>query len=169
MNVCFVVRTGLWFVFTTSVITCGCSRNATVLEQKAKGVFTNQLVAVEILPDQLATNHFRKVITNANDLVELSQAFANADRKPVGGHGGPIYECTLILKFQSGTNLVFLASVHKRQTNDLYISDTFWQIDSNGCYVRGRPRRVRIPGLGAWIVGKEPRGNLESFTLEKGR
>jgi len=140
----------------------GCNQSAIVLEQKAKGVSTNRLVSIEILPDQLATSSFRKVITNANDLVGVSNAFASADRKPVGGHNGPIYECTLVLKFDGGKESKFLASVHKRQTNDLYVTDTFWQLNSNGCYDRGRPRRVRIPGLGNWIAQQEPRGNLSS-------
>ena len=158
----FRMRVRLLFGLAVLLVASGCNQGALVLEQRVKGISTNKLVSVEILPDQLATNGFRKVISNMDDLVRVSNAFASADRTPLGGHNGPIYECTLVLKFDGGKESRFLASVHKRQPNDLHVTDTFWELNRNGCYDRGRVRRVRIPGLGNWIAEQEPRGKLSS-------
>jgi hypothetical protein len=143
-----------------ALVQLACSRQSNDLLRQVQAAPAKQIVEVVIAPDQLATNKFATIITNADDLSFLIKALAGSDNVAISGHSGPVYECMLVLKFKDRSEAKFLGSVHKYEPNDFFLSDAFWKETSDGSYARGAARYVRVPGLGSWIMSKEPRGKI---------
>ena len=151
----------LWLVLVLSLpLYFGCGRKGAKLADAVKAFSTNNIVEVRITQDQLWTNSFTAIITNSSDIETVRKGLAQVDNVTVSGHSGPIYECTLSMRLLNGETVAYLGTVHKYETNDLFLSDTFWRSNNGGDLVRENPRRVRVPGLGQWMINKEPRGRL---------
>lgn len=110
--------------------------------------------AVEIIQDQVSDKRFSRTISTEMELAKFKKAIASADTVPVRSHNGPIYECTLIIKFQEG-EIRYLGTVHRNQTRDMYLSNRFWVKTETG-YQRGRAESVRIPNMGSWVMKHAP-------------
>lgn len=119
-----------------------------------------ELESVSILPGQLSRKDFTTEITNKNDLEVIEESLRHTDSKRVGGHHGPVFECVVVLKARNEDALKLAGSVHKQQLNDLYLSPTFLVETKPGVFSGGTPVSVRLPGLGQWVMEKEPKGIL---------
>ena len=114
---------------------------------------------IEILPYQLSKKEFKYIITDSQDLNKFIREIKVADTQAISGHSGPVFECTIVLKTKFG-DLTYLASVHKYERKDLFISNVFYRKTGNNSYSRGRGNEVRIPNLGEWIMKIAPKGKL---------
>ncbi|MCH8512318.1 MAG: hypothetical protein LAT83_11790 [Kiritimatiellae bacterium] len=135
------------------------ARNA-VLVARVQATVAEDLSSIVIRPHQLSRESWEIVISERKELASFREAATHADEQLISGHSGPIGEWTLTLHLVSGTEHHYLASVHRYESADLFITDEFYIETKSGVYSRGNPRTARLPGLGPWIMKRAPQGRL---------
>lgn len=115
--------------------------------------------SIEITPYQLSRENWVYVISDKESLAPFIVSAEKADAKPISGHSGPIYECTIIINVDD-YQTKYLATVHKYERDDLYISNSFYKKVDEVSYTRGIENLIRLPGLGPWIMKIAPKGIL---------
>ena len=128
---------------------------------KVLGLSTNlQLETVVILQDPMAQKKFTTVLTNAEDIAWIQSCLKRSEVGYPGGHMGPIYECLIRLELHGQSAVEFLGTVNKGNSDYLYLYENTWRENSDGSYHREDSVPVRVPGLGVWIMLREPMGRL---------
>ena len=125
-----------------------------------QSVMTESLVGIVITPYQLSPDNWEVAISEGEELKKFVESITRADIKTTSGHSGPIGEWTLTFQFKSGKRQRYLASVHKYEPDDLFLTDTFYIQKKSGTYSRDKLRTARLPDLGSWIIDKAPEGKL---------
>ncbi|MEW6079059.1 MAG: hypothetical protein AB1724_14700 [Thermodesulfobacteriota bacterium] len=112
---------------------------------------------VIISPYQFSGENFKLLIDSVGCIDEFKKALRKADLTPISGHSGSIFECTITIK-TGDKEFQYLASVHEKEINELYVTDKFYEYRGNGLYGKGSDQPARLPGIGKWIMSAAPQG-----------
>ena len=135
------------------------TKHKVALIKELKAFQRSSVKVILILPYELSSKKFKYVITDENDLKHFIQALSSADTCGIPGHSGPVYEGTIVLKSEDQEHK-YLATIHKHNTSDLYLSNVFLHKISDDKYTKGNPKPVRVKGIGKWILKIAPKGIL---------
>ena len=118
------------------------------------------LQEIRVIPVFSSSEDFAYSIDTPDQLARFRALAQRADAKQVSGHSGEVFEADLILE-NAERQIRFLATVHKREPLDLFLGRRNERRNPDGSFWSDAPVRVRVPGLGEWMMGVAPYGSLD--------
>ena len=123
-----------------------------MLTEKIHEMSKDNLIEILINPEKLSHQNWNITISDQNDLSAFKKAMAIADETQVSGHSGPIGEWSVTLKFDSGLNTSFLATIHKYEKEHLFLQERNYTKLKDGSYIIETLGKSRLPKMAKWMT-----------------
>lgn len=121
------------------------------------------LQEIRVIPVFSSSEDFAYSIDSPDQLAPFRESADRADAEDVSGHSGRLFEADLILT-NADRQIRFLATVHEREPHDLFLGRRWERKNPDGSFASGAPVRIRVPGLGDWMMSIAPDGRLDRGT-----
>ena len=117
------------------------------------------LLEIVIQSEQTNQKMFRYSIKDKDTLRKFHEAVSDAARDLISGRSEPTYRCIMTL-VTSTSKKKYRASVHRDESEDLFLTAELNTKDTNGTYSQPNYSTVRLSGLGKWISKVAPDGAI---------